>query len=122
MLFGYKELKDVLSEIQKEFDSQENKIEYLLKENKKLKHESYKDKELQAMKEEMKLMKEEYYHGFPISEEQEKAISEWKRKHNEEFHGKRGGGYSYHFYPTSLGTCGEVHCTCGAKFTFQEIT
>ena len=122
MLFGYKELKDVLSEIQKEFDSKESKIEYLLKENKKLKHESYKDKELQAMKEEMKLMKEEYYRGFPISEEQEKAISEWKRKHNEEAHGKRMRSYSYHFYPTSLGTCGEVHCSCGAKFTFQEIT
>ena len=103
------------------FTEFEWRIEDLEKENKKLKHESYKDKELQAMKEEMKLMKEEYYRGFPISKEQEKAISEWKRKHNDEAHCKRGGGYSYHFYPSSLGVCGEVHCSCGAKFTFQEI-
>lgn len=109
----------------------EDEIKRLREENKRLKDESYKDKELQAMKEEMKLMKEEYYRGFPITEKQEKAISEWKRKHDEEVHGVRrdvpsyktgrGGYFSYHFYPTSLGTCGEVHCSCGAKFEFQEI-
>ena len=112
----------------------EDEIKRLREENKRLKDESYKDKELQAMKEEMKLMKEEYYRGFPISEKQEKAISDWKRKHDEEVHGLTtsnmrlkaggaiGGRYHYKFVPTYIGISGTVVCSkCGAEFEFQEI-
>ena len=111
----------------------EDRIKQLEEEIKKLKEENWKDEELQAMKEEMKLMKAEYYRGFPISESEEKAINEWQRKHEEEVHGLKtnkdrlraggciGGRYSYHFYPTSIGTSGVVKCSCGAEFEFREL-
>ena len=111
----------------------EDRIKYLEEENKKLKDEAWKDAELQAMKEEMKLMKAEYYRGFHISESEEKAINEWKRKHEEEVHGLKtnkdrlraggciGGRYSYHFVPTSIGTSCTIRCSCGAEFEFREI-
>ena len=112
----------------------EDRIKRLEEENKKLKEEVYKDKELQAMKEKMKLMEEKYYRGFPITEEQDKAISDWKRKHDEEVHGLTtsnmrfkaggaiGGRYHYKFVPTYIGISGTVVCSkCGAEFEFQEI-
>ena len=32
-----------------------------------------------------------------------------------------GGRYTYQFVPTSIGTVGEVICSCGEKFTFQDL-
>ena len=70
---------------------------------------------------------------FPISKDEENAIEEWKKKHDEDVHGLTtnnlrmkaegvsGGRYSYHFVPTALGTSGVIKCSCGAKFEFQEI-
>lgn len=111
----------------------ENRIKYLEEENKLLKEESYKDNELQKMKEKLDRMEKDYWRGFPISKEEEVAIEEWKKKHDEEEHniktlddrlragGCIGGRYSYHFVPTSIGTSGVVRCSCGAEFKFQEI-
>lgn len=112
-------------------ENNESIIQRLEAANKKLKDELYKDKELQDMKEQLEKMKKDYYRGFPITEKEMSAIKEWKKKHDEEVHGVRndvpsykrgrGGSYSYHFYPTSIGTSGVVRCHCGAEFEFQEI-
>lgn len=119
--------------IKKENNYKDAEISYLRKENKKLKSENYKDEELRTMKEKLDQMKEDYWRGFPISEKEDKAIREWKKKHEEEVHGLKteeqrlkaqgvsGGRYSYYFVPTGLGTSGVVRCSCGAKFEFQKI-
>ena len=111
----------------------EQRIEYLEKENKKLKDEAYKDNELQDMKNELERTKDAYYRGFPITKKEESIIKEWMKNHDEEVHGIKtqedrimaggciGGRYSYHFIPTSIGTIGTVKCSCGAEFNFQEI-
>lgn len=38
-----------------------------------------------------------------------------------QYGGAIGGSYSYTFTPTSLGTVGEIKCTCGDKFCFREL-
>lgn len=108
-------------------------IRRLEKENNELKNHAYKDKELAEMRDKLNKMKSEYYRGFPISEDEEHKINEWIEKHEREAHGIKtyedkfashgccGGGYTYEFVPTSIGTVGTVRCNCGAEFTFQEI-
>lgn len=108
-------------------------IERLKEENKRLKEEKYKDNELLLMKTKLEKMEQDYYRGFPISEEEQKSIIEWMNRHDEEAHGchstqdklKRGGSiggiYKYEFIPTSIGTIGTIKCSCGASFTFQDM-
>ena len=72
-------------------------------------------------------------HGFYITEEEMKAITEWQNKHNKEAHnikssndwiasvGSVGDQYAYTFVPTSLGILGVVKCGCGESFTFRNI-
>lgn len=109
------------------------KTKYVMEENEKIKAEVYKDAELQKMKAELEQMKADYYRGFAITEDEEKRIKAWQKKHEEEVHGLKtdkdrlkaqgccGGRYSYHFIPTAIGTSGVVRCSCGAEFEFQEI-
>ena len=106
---------------------------YLEEENKKLKDEHYKDSEMQRMKTELEKAKDDLHRGFPISKEEEEKIKEWQLKHDAEKHGLKtmeqrlraggccGGRYTYQFVPTSIGTIGEVICSCGEKFTFQDL-
>ncbi len=107
-------------------------IDNLEKENDKLKDKHFKDAELSDMKNRLEKMQDDYWRGFPISEQEEKSIEEWKKKHDEEDHGYTpqmrikaegccGGRYKYIFVPTSLGVSGKVVCHCGAEFEFQEI-
>ena len=82
---------------------------------------------------ELKKAKEDLYRGFPISEKEQEKIREWELKHDAEKHGLKtmeqrlraggccGGRYTYQFVPTSIGTVGEVICSCGEKFTFQDL-
>lgn len=112
-------------------EDNENIIKRLEEENKKLKDDVWKDEELQKMKIELERMRSDYHRGFPITEDEQERINAWKKKHEEEVHGVRndvpsykrgtGGSYSYHFYPTSIGTSGVIRCSCGAEFEFQEI-
>lgn len=127
------DLDDCLRAIKCRNKDNEDTIEYLRKENKRLKEENYKDNELQKIKQQLERMKADYWRGFPITEKEEKAIEEWKKKHEEEVHGLTtdkmrlkaqgvsGGRYSYHFVPTTIGTSGVIRCSCGAEFEFQEI-
>lgn len=126
-------ISDLCQEIVDKADTYEKRIQYLEKENKKLKDEHYKNSEMQRMKAELKEAKEDLYRGFPISEKEDKRIKEWQDKHDAEVHGLKtlkervhaggccGGRYTYQFVPTSIGTIGEVICSCGEKFTFQVL-
>ena len=88
-----------------------------------IKKEAYASEEMQKMKARLEEMQADYYRGFPISEEESNAISEWKKKHDitehknlKDYHGCSGGGYEYSFYPTAIGTSGVCICsTCRNK-------
>ena len=123
-------VKSILSRI----ESYEDTIERLKEENKKLKDEVWKDEELQNMKEQLDKMKSDYNRGFNITEEEDIAIKEWKKKHEEDVHslttpmaraqaqGASGGRYVYHFYPTAIGCAGVVKCNaCGEEFIFSHL-
>lgn len=128
-----KTIDTFVEDIKHELQGKDIRIEYLEKQNQKLRDEKYKDNELLRMEAELKAMKEDYYRGFPISEEEQKSIREWMDKHDEEVHHARtlgdklklggccGGRYTYKFTPTSIGTIGTVKCGCGAEFTFQDM-
>lgn len=127
------DLEKCLAAIRVRNNDNESRIKYLERENRKLKDEHYKDKEIQKMKSQLDRMKRDYWRGFPISESEAKAIEEWKQRHDAEVHnlttpelrmkagGVSGGRYSYHFLPTAITTSGVVRCSCGAEFEFQEI-
>lgn len=112
--------EECLMAMQKRYKDAEAAIEKLEKENKALKDEHYKSKELQSMKERLESMQRAIYRGFPISEEEQEKIKKWQKEHDRKVHGAIGGDYTYEFIPTSVGTFGSVKCTCGAEFEFQE--
>ena len=126
-------VSDLCQVIVDKVDTYEKRIKYLEEENKKLKDEHYKDSEMQKMKTELKIAKEDLYRGFPISEKEQKKIREWELKHDSEKHGLKtmeqrlraggcsGGRFTYQFFPTGIGTVGEVICSCGEKFIFQDF-
>ena len=120
-------------DIKDELKRKDMTLKYLELQNRELYDEHYKNNELKQMLDEVNKMKDDYYRGFPISEEEQKSIREWMDKHDEEVHHARtlgdklklggccGGRYTYKFTPTSIGTIGTVKCSCGAEFTFQEM-
>lgn len=127
------DVEELCEEIKSEISGRDLRIEYLEEENKKLKDEHYKDSEMQRMEAKLKEAKDDLYRGFPISKEEQEKIREWQLKHDAEKHGLKtieqrlraggciGGKLTYHFIPTSIGTIGEVECSCGEKFTFQDL-
>ena len=126
-------VSDLCQWIVDKVDTYEKRIKYLEEENKKLKEEHYKDSEMQRMKTELEKAKDDLHRGFPISKEEEEKIKEWQLKHDAEKHGLKtmeqrlraggcsGGRYTYQFVPTGIGTVGEIICSCGEKFTFQDF-
>lgn len=103
----------------------------LQNENKKLKDEHYKDKKIQELQEKIETMQEDMHRGFSISKEQNERIKSWTAQHlradhkinpeTQNYGGAIGGTFSYKFIPTSIGVIGEVKCTCGKKFCFQDL-
>ena len=126
-------VNEALDLIKKENDYNENLIEILREDYRKLRDEYDKDEEIQKIKAEVKRMRSDYYRGSPISEEEDKQIKEWQKKHDAEVHGLNtlndrmkaggciGGRYQFLFTPTSIGTVGECICQCGARFKFQDL-
>ena len=112
---------DCIEILQYRYEHMAEKLKNAYEENKHLRSEHYKDDTIRELKYEISLMKKEYHRGFPISKEQEIAIKKWTDNHNKEDHKGLYGCYSYHFYPTSIGTSGVIKCTCGAEFEFQEL-
>ncbi len=114
-----KDLKVLMAMLSGNILGKQKTIERLRAEINKMEEDTYKDSELQKMKTQYDEMREDYYRGFPISEKEANAIREWKKSHDatehqnpKGYHGVSGGGYSYNFYPTAIGTSGV--CICGA--------
>ena len=82
--------------------------------------EKWTDKRLADMQAELDQMRIDYHRGFPISEKEQEKIREWKKNH-QHYGGAIGGTFTYEFTPTSIGTVGEIKCTCGEQFTFRDL-
>lgn len=119
--------------LQYRFDGKNRTINNLRNQIKELTDSQYKEKELQKMKAELEKMQREYNRGFPITDDEWKAIETWKEKHDREVHGLTecneriggaiGGRYTFEFIPTTIGIIGTIKCgDCGEKFTFRELT
>ena len=99
----------------------------LREENKQLKDEHYKDKEIQKLQKENEELRKRLVGSFEISSEEQDKINEWKEKHIQKKHkgkfytGAIGGGFTYQFYPTSIGDTGSIVCSCGEEFCFKEL-
>jgi hypothetical protein len=103
------------------------RIEYLEQQVKELKDEHYKDKRLQELTEELNKVRADARRGFSISAEESEAIAAWKKKHDTEvhgnpkqYHGVSGGGYSYSFYLTGIGTIGRCVCSQCDRYAFVK--
>lgn len=87
----------------------------------------FKDEALLEMRRECEAMRDDYLRGFPITEEEQEEIEQWKKGHTvkgQEFsriRKKSCGSYKYMFIPTNLGIFGKIVCQCGAEFEFQKI-
>lgn len=127
-------VEDCVKSILTRHERNVNQIARLEEEIKRLKSETYKDEELQKASEKVRKIEEDYYRGFPISNEENLKIEEWKNEHDSFVHsllninsklqagGCIGGRYSYEFLPTSIGTIGCIKCSkCGERFTFREL-
>ena len=119
------DIKKTLQQVYDHYRSVCNRNDYLKKEIEKVKSEKYADEELSRLKSEYDKMKSDYYRGFPISEEEDKNIKEWKKnqqKKNPGIGGAAGGRFTYKFIPTGLGTSGTIiDSFTGDEFTFQEL-
>lgn len=131
--------EEVLKDIASLLEKKDKEIERLSFENEEMKKELYKDEAVLKMQEKIDdlksridVMRKASMRGFPISEEEQKKIEEWQMKHLKKKHwdkehdcpnysGAIGGRFSYHFIPTSIGVIGEVKCSCGKKFCFQDL-
>lgn len=104
-----------------------NDFQKLQQENSRLHSEHFKDEALKEAEETIQLLRKQFDKSFSITEEEYEKIENWKKQHEAEAHngtsiiGAIGGRYTYSFTPTSIGTVGTIHCTCGAEFTFSEI-
>lgn len=127
------DLDDCLKAIKVRNDDNERRIKSLEEENRQLRNSHYKDEKIQKMKSELKVMREEYNRGFPITKEEQEAIEIWKKEHALTAHGLKtvedriraggsiGGLYTYEFIPTSIGAIGYIKCQCGKKYCFSDI-
>lgn len=127
---------EILDELQRCIKHMKNRIESLESELEKTKDEKFADETIQKLQKENKELKEDYYRGFPISEEEDKKIKDWMDKWmDDHIHygmmddrhygiknmGAIAGGFTYKFTPTSIGTSGKVIAPNGDEFEFQEI-
>lgn len=120
-------LEESVRSIKAHIEAVERRNKYLEEENKKLKDEHYKDEEIARLKEERDKAQKDMWRGFPISEEDDKKIKEWCKKHELEKHGGKmrkgaiGGAYTYIFTPTSIGIVCTIKCFCGETFDFAGL-
>lgn len=137
MYFLFHEPEEILEEftiaLKNSIQRLKSRIKCLEEENKKLKDEAYKDKELARMKEERDTAIKNADRGFPIYEREQKAINTWIEKHDAEVHhakslkerlrleGVSGGRHKYIFVPTAIGTVGKIQCSCGETFIFRDL-
>lgn len=89
--------------------------------------EKWRDNELQEMKQNMEKAIKERNYGFPLTEEECDKTYKWQRQHDTEvhfnpegYHGASGGGFTYSFYPTGLGTTCNCFCNSCKQRAIKE--
>lgn len=118
-----KHIKEIVSLV----EAQDVVITSLREEIEFLKNKYDENEEIKELKKRLREESSKNLNGFPITDEEMKAIEEWQKKHEAEAHngssyaGAIGGRYSFIFTPTSIGTVGTIRCSCGADFNFQKI-
>lgn len=123
------EITNIFGEILDNIESRDIREKYLREEIERIKSDTYKDSELALMKKKLEEARDDLHRGFGISAEEDKKITEWIKNHELKdhgitsgtCHGAAGGGYTYEFCPTGLGTIGIIKCNCGKEFTFQNL-
>ena len=118
-----------LNTIKRNLLSKEDTIAYLRKELKKAKDEAYASEEMTRMREELDRTRKSIYRGFPIDEDEDEHIKDWQSRHEtlyhknlKGYHGAIGGGYTYKFYPTSIGVIGTCYCDiCHREATIAAV-
>ena len=108
----------ILKQVGEQYQEKENEVRELRQKLSNFKAAAYKDSQMAAMKNELKKMSEDYYRGFPVTEEEKDKIKSWIVNHENEkhggypmYHGVSGGGYAYEFYPTGIGIGGSIYCS-----------
>lgn len=104
----------------------QEKLEYLFRkmyhlqtEKDKLESHVWEDEKMRYLKETNEKITQDMLRGFPITEEEEAKIKEWKTNHWKKH--KSHHSFVYEFTPTPIGTVGKIICSkCGREFTFQE--
>jgi len=92
-----------------------------------LNDEKWKDTELALMKFEKTLAIKERNLGFPLTEEERNRAIDWQKTHDTEihnnsthYHGASGGGFTWCFYPTGLGTACDCICASCQSEAIKE--
>ena len=116
------DIKDTLQNLYDHYRNVNSENEYLRAEIEKVKAEKYAGEELAKMKVKYEEMRADYFRGFPISEEEQKKIDEWKDKLPKANSGAIGGRFTYEFVPTSIGVIGVIKdSVTGKEFNFQGL-
>ena len=112
-----KDIAEAFESIQQSILWYKNDADRLREKVNYLESENYKDEELQKMKAQLEKIQEDYRRGFPITKEESDDINKWKKNHDATehnnasgYHGTIGGGYTYEFVPTSIGSFGTCFC------------
>ena len=129
VLSSEKAIDEHLNAIKRNLLSKEDTIAYLREELKKAKDEAYAAEEMTRMKEELDRTRKDLYRGFPIDEDEDEQVRDWQRRHEtlyhknpKGYHGAIGGGYTYKFYPTSIGVIGTCYCDiCHREATIAAV-
>lgn len=119
-MIQFESTENILQALREKFSRQEKEIERLRQENTKLKKGIWKEEEVDRLKHEYDRMKEDYYRGFPISKEEKAMIDEFMSQHKG-YYGAIGGGFTYQFFPTSIGVSGAIIASNGDKLEFREL-
>lgn len=108
-------IDDILQEIKRNYDYVSRLNKNLKAENKLLKTEQYKDKELQRLKAELE--RQRSLITFYISEKGKKKRNEFIDKH------KCSGAINCHYeiYPTGIGEVIYYVCGCGERVMLEDI-
>ncbi len=88
---------------------------------------AWKDETIAKMRSDLIQLRQNYFRGFPITEDEGIAINKWIKAHCKEKHngiiggGAIGGSFIYNFRPTSIGVIGTIQCSCGDSYCFREL-
>ena len=121
------DVEKYLNTLKINFERKRNLEQQLRNHIQELEDEHYKDKRLQEMKKQLEITRADARRGFSISAKESEAIAAWKEEHDtnehgnpNQYHGASGGGYSYEFYPTGIGTFSRCVCSSCSNRAFRE--